>query len=225
MFDDVTAKLLASVLLLACGPRSGSADEAGGAGASITETDSDGESATSSGEPDYEPESCEPSFFDECRGPEYDDYWFICDPDFVPPDDVVHPDNGCRNLMCDASHCGECGRKCPFAQCVEGKCTGGGSPCVTPDDAIEHDLKTCAQVCAHFGHQCEDRLKSESGHLGCDRGYGYSLADPWTGEPSCRRGTSGSRFQEAHCDDEIRWDHGTDEQPQTGISCCCKGDY
>jgi hypothetical protein len=214
---------LVALFMVSCGPRTGTQAD-GDAGATAADGHEDGESATSSGEPDYEPESCEPTLFDECRGPEYDDYWFICDPDFVPPDDAGHPDNGCRNLMCDATHCGECGRKCPFKQCVDGKCAGGASSCVTPEEALEHALDTCAEVCAHFGHECEDRLRSEGEHVSaCDRGYGYSLADPWTNEPSCRSAISGSQFQEAHCDEEIRWDHGTEEQPQTGVACCCKG--
>jgi hypothetical protein len=215
--------LFLGLVVVSCGPRTGAQADGDGEG-SAADGHEDGESATSSDEPEYE--LCMPSMYDETECQGHPESWFFCEPDFVPPADVLHPSSGCYNLMCHASHCGECGRRCPFGQCVEGKCTGGGSPCVTHEDALAHELKTCAQVCAHFGYECEDRLRSEGEHISaCDRGYGYSLADRWTGEPKCLSNPSGSTFQEAHCDQEIRWDHGTEEQPQTGISCCCKGDY
>lgn len=205
----------------ACGPRQGEPPPVDTTGTASDEgpTGSDGPGATSTNEPPFEPIACTPSGVEAtyCNDPSPPGSWFIC----APPHPSPHPLEGtanCVSLWCHEAHCGECGRQCE-GRCYEGLCGSFGSPCVEPED----DLRTCAEVCSHFGHACEDRLTSESGHEGCSRGYVFALADSFTGNSRCPSGF-GAQTEHVRCDEPIRWDHGTDEQPQTGIACCCKGE-
>jgi hypothetical protein len=97
------------------------------------------------------------------------------------------------------------------------------SECVRPEDA----LTTCAQVCAREGALCEERTELGEGEVGCTRGYAWSLMDddPGSFTPPCgQQPAGGPRHEPVGCDELIRWDHGTVDNPQTGVKCCCDGD-
>jgi hypothetical protein len=167
--------------------------------------------------PAPEPVACEPQIGVEvptdCFEPESVpvDSWMICS-----------PGQSCDSLMCDRENCGECGHAC-FGGCAQGECQSKGSTCFDEDDGIE----TCEEACARDGAVCEDRDSSENGEFGCDRGYGWTLASPVTGLPGCppvATSADADNYVDAACDEPIRWDFGTPEQPLTGIRCCCKGD-
>lgn len=145
----------------------------------------------------------------------------VCNIPFPPEDTWISCTQGhCESSMCDPDNCGQCGHEC-YKTCREGVCPSDSSTCIDN----EADATTCTEVCARDGALCEDRVASESGHAGCDRGYDFALVSDF-GLPGC---TSASNVDapshvDIGCDDPIGWDHGTPKNPMSSITCCCRGD-
>ena len=154
-------------------------------------------------------------------------------PDCEPP--LVACGQECVDLSYHHAHCGRCDNYCGteggrFGRCYEGQCTSTLSECVGWE-VKEQFGSTCADVCARFGMECEDRPEAVPSVAAgaCPAGYIYYMELPdYLNHPEHRLNCVGDsgKYYTAPCSEVITWDRSSlSGKVQTDIRCCCKQEW